>query len=150
VLESLIFCTSNEFRTIQANRRCSETTFNLLCDMRKLTVDFLEEPTSPIGSHSTPFTAGTDRWSKLPSAYIPGLPTSNDWVYEACRVAPLLYTAAIVQRVHFSECRRNYHDSVSSSWIQAKIHANLVEKLYRALQQCDTFNVWGDIAGVLY
>lgn len=42
------------------------------------------------------------RVASLPSAYTKNLPTSNDWVYEACRIAAIIYTSAIVMRVPFS------------------------------------------------
>jgi hypothetical protein len=150
VLESPIFCPSNKFRTIRASQLCSKPTFRLLCDMRKLTTDFLKGPTSPTGSRSMPFATSMKRWARLPSAHAPDLATTNDWVYEACRIASLLYAAAIVQRVHFSTCMHNHHDLVSNGLIPATAHANLVEQLFGALQLCDTHRVWGSMAGVLY
>lgn len=85
----------------------------------------------------------------LPSACTPGLAVSNDWVYEACRIASLIYTAAIVERMPFSEAGGS-PDSPLRDPALPNTNSRLVESLYETLKRCDMFDVWDDMAGVLY
>jgi hypothetical protein len=45
--------------------------------------------------------------ASIPSTYAPGHITSQDWVYEACLTAALIYTVAINDRVPFSVAVRS-------------------------------------------
>jgi hypothetical protein len=160
--ESPVFCPHNEYLTICNSRRCSSATYSLLCDMRNLTVLLLEESTrlnrSPgvkLEGAKEPVDYGDivtgiqQRLFLLPSAHTPGLAISGDWVYEACRIASLIYTAAIVERVPFSTAAGS-----PVSTLGDPAHPNtpprLVESLYETLERCDMFDVWDDMAGVLY
>lgn len=94
----------------------------------------------------------------LPSAYTPGLPTSGDWIYEACRLTALIYTAAIIMLVPFSVAADPYRNPLLSGSraprnLQASGHprmARLTESLYQVLERTDMSNLWDNMPGVLY
>jgi hypothetical protein len=130
--------------------------------MRNLTVLFMEQSTrlsksSGIKLEGAPTPLNYDdivigiqqRLFSLPSAHTPGLPMSNDWVYEACRIASLIYTAAIVGRVPFSVAGGSPTSALRDP-AQPNTQSHLVESLYETLEHCDMFDVWDDMAGVLY
>ena len=94
----------------------------------------------------------------LPSAQTPGELTSGDWVYEACRIAALIYTTAIAMGVPFSV-------AADPSWIESlgkpaclndsncggnPYKGHLTEALYETLQRANTSDVWKNMSGVLY
>jgi hypothetical protein len=89
----------------------------------------------------------------LPSAQEEGHPSSNDWVYEACRITAIIYTEAIVALEQFSKVGDiNYSRGsfTSAHWSSRTCTKSLPEKLYEALEHTDIASVWGDMAGVLY
>lgn len=98
------------------------------------------------------------RLLSLPSASQPGLSISGDWIYEACRIAALIYTTAIAMAVPFSVAADPnrvdvYEDSMSFAGCNGGEFAkkpHLTEALYETLQRTDTSNLWKDMSGVLY
>ncbi|KAF1835243.1 hypothetical protein BDW02DRAFT_496370 [Decorospora gaudefroyi] len=164
--ESPLFCPRPDFVTIAKDPRCSPSTCDLLRDMRDLTdlfiahnadiYDVSDVPLSSIDTdYITKFTAIRSRLTLLPSAYTPGLATSNDWVYEACRLAALIFTASMVQRLPFSttaDPSRNVlvPESISMNHDAPFPTTRLSETLYEVLQRTDLDNVWNDMSGVLY
>jgi hypothetical protein len=174
--ESPLFCPRSEFFTIVRNARCSEITYDLLCDMRDLTDAFVlynkgfgavldveaEEESSQVSLSSAEYDAKVSairaRLASLPSAYTPGLPTSNDWVYESCRIASIIYASAIIMRVPFSVASEPGRsvilaDSVSLTNSLAGGHlvsTRLTEALYEVLERTNMEDVWGEMSGVLY
>lgn len=98
------------------------------------------------------------RLTSLESAYKPGLPTTNDWIYEACRIVSLIYVTALIDRSPFSMAARSrrFVSAPSSSSIDHAQAIGLgsapspVEALVEVLKNTITTNIWGDMAGVFY
>ncbi|KAF2464580.1 uncharacterized protein BDR25DRAFT_95732 [Lindgomyces ingoldianus] len=174
--ESPLFCPRSEFFTIARSQYCSETTFDLLCDMRDLTDLFVsyhgsldtaldvESPSDrtclvPSSSeYDTKVSAICARLAALPSAYTPGIPITNDWVYETCRIASIIYASAILYHIPFSvasEPGRSplLSNSVSLTNSTAGGHlltTRLTDALYETLEKTNLGDVWGGMSGVLY
>jgi hypothetical protein len=85
----------------------------------------------------------------LPSAYTPDLEITNDWTYESCRIASLLYAALIEQKALYSALKGS-STSRASSPVQADAQWPLVQALYRTVLRTDTDNNWSELAGVFY
>jgi hypothetical protein len=98
------------------------------------------------------------RLSSLPSAYTPGHAASDDWVYETCRIAALIYTTAFIMRVPFSVAANlsHHHHEPPDAGSSAKPSAGddpttrLTEALYESLGRTDIANLWNNMTGVLY
>lgn len=174
--ESPLFCPRAEFYTILRDPRCSEYTYELLCDMRDLTRLFIdhnadlntvlelkvEEDITRLGPSFTDYEAKVAgiraRLASLPSAYTPGHPATNDWLYESCRIAAIIYAGAIIMRTTFSAAADPSRNPIISdgvfmanSFVGGYLPATrLTEALYEALLRSNTSNVWGDMSGVLY
>jgi hypothetical protein len=154
---------------------CSQSTQVILRDMRDLTNLFLassEESTNAHGIKVEDDERGSrhilefrekakdihDNLASLPSAYAQGHVASQDWVYEACRIASLIYTVAIIGRVPFSVAARsrsfrNISNSDSTANPEATKQspaASPAEALYEVLKLTDTANIWKEMGGVLY
>lgn len=164
--ESPLYCPRSDFETLVDDVQCSPYTYRLLSDMRDLTDLFLSHNLqdiekedlggleTPLVNHDIKVSEIRARLANLPSAYTPGLPTSSDWVYEACRLAALIYAAAIIMQVPFSvaadrSCNRMLFDPDHSNPNHGG-HTPLVELLYEVSKLTDISNVWNDMAGVLY
>lgn len=91
-----------------------------------------------------------NRLNQLPSAHTPGLPISNDWVYESCRIAALIYSAALMGKVPFSATGASVSNLGLRDPARATPQAALVDILFETLRLSDTHNLWDDMAGVLY
>ncbi|KAF2269056.1 hypothetical protein CC78DRAFT_336276 [Lojkania enalia] len=174
--ESPIFCPRSEFFTILGDPKCCEITYNLLCDMRDLTNAFLAayegydtvqglevgenfpQSGTPLQQYELRGSEIRARLASLPSAYTPGLTVTNDWVYEACRLAAIIYTSAITMRVPFSVAAQHGHSAILSSGSspaspQLGDHpdsSDLIAALYEALRRTNTDEIWGPMSGVLY
>jgi len=96
------------------------------------------------------------RLAAMPSAYCPGLPVSNDWVYESCRIAAIIYTIAIVLRVPFSAAADPVKSPLPSGPLSAsrsfssEMPARLTDILYQTLEKTDLRDLWGLMCGTLY
>ena len=174
--ESPLFSPRPEFYTILGNHRCSEYTFELLSDMRDLTDLFVARHAGPdaiidvetaedgiladisLQDYVTKIAEIRSRLVAMPAASIPGLPTTNDWLYESCRLAAIIYAGALLMRVPFSvaaDPTRNpiLFDAAAlpGSLIGDHLYLNrLTEPLFEALKRSDLTSVWGDLSGVLY
>ncbi|KAF2202764.1 hypothetical protein GQ43DRAFT_301310 [Delitschia confertaspora ATCC 74209] len=171
--ESPLYCPRSQFFTLLQSDMCSEFTYEILCDMRDLTDLFLSchnrpDPVEDMEdleprSHSTPDLAQYEkqvseiqaRLFAMPSAYTSGLPLSNDWVYESCRITGLIYTTAIVFRIPFYIAA----DRVRASVLYRPFPAiypfdheapRLTEILYQTLEKTNLNDIWKSMAGVLY
>ena len=99
-----------------------------------------------------------ERLTKLTSAYIPGFSISNNWMYEACRIASLIYAASIIQRLPFSvTADPRYNTLVAELEVSSYSDAGLrpyttclSDALYAVLERTDIANAWGNMTGVLY
>jgi hypothetical protein len=160
LLESPLFSPGPELVVLQHSSRCSAATHRLLVDMLCLTRAFeadldhfaasrfvLPGREGSLLFRSEVVSSIQQRVFALPSATIPGLPETGDWVYEACRIAALIYTIAIIGMVPFSTAV-----FPAGQFIQTRsgTQLRLVEDLYAALQQCNMDDAWGDMGGVLY
>lgn len=158
--ESPLFFSTMDLDTINNDAHCSETTLELLRSMCYLTDDFLRtnaemdgvdtsdrKPTSPRQlEFACRASVIREKVASLPSAYIPILATSNDWVYEACRIAALIYATALDMHVPFSVAA-SYNSSLPDG---PGAHLSLAEELLEALKRTDLFNIWSNMSGVLY
>lgn len=173
--ESPLFCPRAEFFTIRAPR-CSETTYELLSDMRDLTdlviahhagLDTIVDSETEVEStrarlsledYNAQIAGICTRLAALPCAYTPGLPTTNDWLYESCRIAAIIYTGAILSRISFSISAEPSFNPIlsdpvymSNSLAGGHLYSRpLTEALFEALTKSDTTNIWDDMSGVLY
>jgi hypothetical protein len=174
--ESPLFCPRAEFFTVLRAPRCSETTYELLCDMRDLTdlviahhagldtvVDLETEVETTrvrlsLEDYNAQIAGICTRLAALPSAYTPGLPTTNDWLYESCRIVAIIYTGAILSRISFSISAEPSFNPIlsdpvymSNSLAGGHLYSRpLTEALFEALTRSDTTNIWDDMSGVLY
>jgi len=172
--ESPLYCPRSEFYTIVRCDLCSEYTYDLLCDMRDLTdlflahhneMDSVQDIDSTIprfNSAPSPYeyeqrvTDIQARLAAMPSAYCPGLPVSNDWVYESCRIAAIIYTTAIVLRVPFSSASDPTKSPIlsnafsSSHSFGSQAPTRLTDILYQTLEKTPVRELWRLMSGTLY
>ncbi|KAL6707108.1 hypothetical protein ACN47E_004860 [Coniothyrium glycines] len=173
--ESPLFCPRADFSTITHDPRCATATLELLRDMRELTDLVISHTTNNLETPYEKEKAGTQShdscldyerkaestYAKLvlmPSAYASGHASTGDWLYEACRIAALIYTTAIILRVNFSVAA----DPAQNPRISNLEYLNyprtqgsetafrLTSVLYEVLEKTDTDHIWSDMAGVLY
>lgn len=94
------------------------------------------------------------RIDSLPSAQTQGLLTSNDWIYEACRIAAVIYTQAIALRVPFSYAAEMAYDITRETNRLASeppsLATSLIAALYKVLGRTNTDELWGSLSGVLF
>ncbi|KAH7089790.1 hypothetical protein FB567DRAFT_521560 [Paraphoma chrysanthemicola] len=173
--ESPLFSPRSDFHTIANDASCSVHTLGILYDMRQLTDVFIAhnaglgsvydvEVDSP-GRSSPPKVDLEARVSiihqrllSLPTAYQPGHASSEDWVYETCRIAALIYTTAIIMRVPFSVAADLSHHQYIPIEAESSATADIgylpttrpTEALYEALGRTDVANLWNNMSGVLY
>jgi hypothetical protein len=166
LLESPLFGRASDLKAIANDPRCSAATFGILRDVGDLTDLVLEqdlvsrttthikeedeERTSLFLQNYSKRVSGIhDRLASLPSAYSSGHEMSNDWVYEACRIAALIYTTAIASQVPFSVAAdpSQYRDASNSN---STAGSDVTKGLLSVLQETDCANIWGDMAGVFY
>jgi hypothetical protein len=170
--ESPLYCPRSEYFTIVQSDLCSEYTYELLCDMRDLTdlfllyhddLDTVRDVEAPYYMrNSVPVLSPYEyaerimeiqsRLSKMPSAYSPGLPVSNDWVYECCRITAIIYTTALVLRVPFSTASDPARSPVLSNSFPAAhpLPPRLTDILYQTLEKTNLKELWKLMSGVLY
>jgi hypothetical protein len=153
---------------------CSASTWDLLRDMRELTDLFVkhnaEESIHDISDtdtisldsidieYLTKMTDIRERLTMLPSASIPGLAISNDWIYEACRIAALIYVASIILRLPFSTTAEPaFNPLVAESEAfnnpgneTPRFTTRLSEALYEVLERTDLTSLWGNMSGTFY
>jgi hypothetical protein len=174
--ESPLFCLTSDFAIINSDN-CSPATLDILREMRHLTNLFIatmsphmdgsikeeqideQHQSSAFVEHGLRSTTIRAHISSLPSAEEQGHSRSNDWVYEACRIAALMYTRAIVDLEPFSTignpdysngsldhaCWPSTDHSPPQSYMRS-----LPEQLFEAVRRTDHANIWGDMAGVFY
>jgi hypothetical protein len=171
ISESPLFCLGPDFSTASDDSRCSSPTRALLRAMLDLTnliierncvYDVNETKTIPLYLSDVDYASKIAKTSRrltlLPSACTPGLLTSRDWVYEACRITALIYTASIVLRLPFSvTADPNRNPLVSESEASSNpdngahlLFTRLSEALYEILERTDLANLWSDMSRVLY
>lgn len=149
---------------------CSVHTYDLLCDVRDITGEFLayserlamsfeDESDLPIGrlsalsvEYDTETAKFRNKLASLPSAHLPGLPVTGDWIYEACRLTAIIYTSALLTCVPFSIAADPSHNVI---WQTATISERLPNRrisdmLYEALERTNTGDMWNNMAGVFY
>ena len=155
-----------------ADPACSAHTYQLLCDVRDVTDLFLahgdrlasmseeEQGLEQDRIHTLSMEYDVQlghlrtKLARMPSAFTPGLATSNDWVYEACRITALIHTSAIFTCVPFSIAANGELNAVVRT-VEASTSGNdsgrrLVESLLEALERTNTGDVWNNMAGVFY
>lgn len=71
----------------------------------------------------------------MPSAHVPSLPCSSDYVYECCRLISVLMVRSV---------------QVKCSWKTMAGRNSLLPQLREALHRTDLGNLWGNKLGLLY
>ena len=85
---------------------------------------------------STPASITARSLARQP-ATLPGTPVWNDWVYESCRLASLIYSHML--------CHRQSLPGAMS----VPFYDPLVQELQAAIAKTDLSDCWGDMNGVL-
>jgi hypothetical protein len=171
--ESPLFCLGNDFAIITSDPCCSPGTLYILRRMRDLTYLFIlgmgphadeHINTGELNGGHYPYVLNGDESKSheirdyilsLPSARDGGHSCSGDWVYEACRIAAVIYAEAIVELQNFSTvgdpcyAREAFWTSIHCTTCPLPTDT-LTGRLYEALEHTDLDNIWGDMAGVLY
>ncbi|KAH3915100.1 hypothetical protein HBI56_015580 [Parastagonospora nodorum] len=167
--ESPLFDPTGKFATL-ARISCSSETRDIIFQMRHLTDVFIEsmgpatdlcikkeeiydgpQSIALLGYHNRSLAIHT-QISSLLSAEVQGHSRSNDWVYEACRIAAVIYTNAIKNLSKIGD----YDPSISAGCCSSRGDTapsptkSLPEQLFEALQKTDLAGIWQDMAGVLY
>jgi hypothetical protein len=163
VPKSPLFISTSDLKTIANERLCSRSTYDILRDMGDLTNNFISDNEGVRGAASNnagrrspqpsfAFKASEirERLASLPSANDPNLGTTGDWVYEACRIAALIYTTAIDTCVPFSVAANNVSPTARRTTRTPKTQSVSAELLLEALGRTDMANVWKNMTGVLY
>lgn len=170
--ESPLFCPSGYMSGFHEDPQCHNLTYGLLCDMRELTNLFIafhaaaaphenegqDEQCLPRAEYDKRTNDICMRLASLPSAQTVGTSVHNDWIYEACRIAALIYASSIMTRVSFSttaEPEQNFILKIPSLAYNTQAHDSLRsrrlnETLYEALQRTNTGDLWGKMIGVFY
>lgn len=176
--ESRLFYSRADFTTISADSRCSTDTCNLLRDMRdvrEFTDLFVSRQAASETlrdtheldaayihrrdiEYSSRVAAMRKRLTGLPAAHIPGLPTSNDWVYEACRITALIYGASMIFLLPFSTaanpCRNLLvaeSEAFNCVWPEVSLlNTYLSEALLKSLQRTNVGDMWNKMSVVFY
>lgn len=145
VLESPLYCPRSGFFTIVRSTRCSEQIHDILHNMWDVTAISLQAAGADFigpleATHISPSSAASiwNRATARPSATLVGTPVSNDWMYESCRLAALIYCRMVLPRIP---------SIVTGVFPPLSV---LGRDLYRSLARTDTGDCWGDMAGVLY
>lgn len=104
--ESPLYCPRSEFETIKRSSRCTPRAIDLLKDIRMMMDLFLHEMKQ--SRHNSLSLKNIDK--KITSQYPPAadiqkedVTTTNDWKYEAIRIAGVLTATSITQRMPLSE-----------------------------------------------
>jgi len=143
--ESPIYCPHNGFFFSTTNPLCSKETCSILRDMHDFTTIFFSiigpDYIGPDEATYVPVSSSASILGRLlakPSASIPDLPTSNDWVYESCRLAALIFC-----HISFHRSLPSDNSAISSQW-------PLIRDLCNAIAKTDTSDCWGSMSGSLY
>jgi hypothetical protein len=163
VPESPLFFSTSHLKTIANERLCSRSTSDILRDMCDLTNNFISGNESvhdidtgcagrraPQLSFAFKASEIHERLASLPSAHTPNIFITGDWVYEACRIAAIIYTTAIDICVPFSVAANNISSTARRATRTPKTQSVSVELLLKALGRTDMANVWKNMSGVLY
>lgn len=137
-MESPISCPDQGFTTIPKSKRCQTHTLRLLEDVRSFVQQIIEDSESEGNISIAKLTRRSDLEAHildLPSAWRQNLPTSEDWIYECCRLAAIVMIGAALR---------------SSSLHTEAVRSGLVAHAQRALRMADTDDLWGQMSGVLF
>lgn len=138
ILESPLYCPRQDFISICQTPLCSESTLQLLRNLRDVIDVFEQECTSDPTSKPRCIIerqAITGRFKALPSITDPNQEIFADNVHESCRLAAEITLRAIESRTFFSAA--------------AAVTA-LLPDLAAALRKTDLSDMWGHMAGVLF
>jgi hypothetical protein len=176
VPESPVYCPREEFVTIVHSQYCSGTTLGLLCDMRELTDICIAHSAAldtvfdlDVQSHDAWHAPSLETYDaklagirarlvSLPSAHVPNLCTTHDWVYEACRIAAIIYTSAMIMRVPLSVAAypvgnvimRDIASLMGATDSEQASIPRLTETLYETIEKTNIGDLWGSMTGVFY
>ncbi|OAG01714.1 uncharacterized protein CC84DRAFT_1221199 [Paraphaeosphaeria sporulosa] len=167
--ESPLYSPREQMYSVVTDPACSKHTYNLLCDVRDLTDVFLDYNDNLATivdehDHNRLRTLSVDydlkvaqfrtKLASMPSAYTPGLPTSNDWIYEACRITALIYMSALITGVPFSQAADPTLNAVvreaASISDEGWPTKRLTESLYEVVERTNTGDSWNNMVGVFY
>ncbi|OCK81942.1 hypothetical protein K432DRAFT_403328 [Lepidopterella palustris CBS 459.81] len=161
--ESPIYCCHSHLFSSPRSRSCSNLTYEVLSDMLDLTnLTILRG-----NDNNTPFSATEiasyeadmqqiyTRLLLRPSASESSMEISEDWIYETCRLAALIYCRSIIHRVPLSASGSVLYAPIPNPMYETSRHSNrncppstLLEGLHEALDKTDLSDCWGAMIGV--
>ncbi|KAF2805115.1 uncharacterized protein BDZ99DRAFT_396552 [Mytilinidion resinicola] len=153
--ESPFYCPRSEFFTIAASPLCTEQIYNILADMRDLTEVFMSHyntPSTATAAYESKLNAFQSRLSQHPSAHILNHAHTHNWLYESIRLAAVIYTTALVNRIPLSAA--SYFPDAALTTLDTASFAthptNLAISLYEAMKRTDMSSCWGGLSGVFF
>lgn len=167
--ESPLYSPREQMYSVITDPACSVHTYKLLCDVRDLTDVFLvysdnlaaivnEDDHNRLRTLAVDYDVNVAQFrtklASMPSAHVSGLPTTDDWIYEACRLTALIYMSAIITCVPFSTAADPTLNAVvrtaatisDEGWPTKR----LTESLYEVLERTNTGDSWNNMVGVFY
>ncbi|KAJ4289627.1 hypothetical protein N0V90_010956 [Kalmusia sp. IMI 367209] len=171
--ESPLYCPRGEMISFINDPACSGYTYDLLCDVRDMTelflvysgklVDLVEIESEVDNDNKQLRTLSVEydvevakfrtKLASLPSAYTPGLPTTGDWIYEACRLTAVIHVSALITCVPFSTAADPAQNAIwrtAASIFECLPTRRLTDMLYEVLERTNTGDMWNNMAGVFY
>ncbi|KAL5423997.1 hypothetical protein PMIN04_003455 [Paraphaeosphaeria minitans] len=125
--------------------RCSVDTFEIIRDMHQLTRTFVNRWRYPESEDAVAESRLVQIYTRI--LYRPSTEddVSDDWIYESCRIAALIYCRSIVQGMPLAQSANVMHARSSG----LGTGTTLISALHRAVDQTDRVGQWGDMSGVL-
>lgn len=173
--ESPLFYSTPELAPVLRDPACNPFTYELICDMRDLTDLFIAQHSSvdtasgvvdadaESSSQITARPISTAEYNRrlaeirtklalLPSAMVPGHSSSGDFVYEACRLASIIYTSAIITGLPLSVAAEPARNAVllDPACVNPDFTRRLTQSLYEIMERTNVGDIWGDMCGVFY
>lgn len=167
--ESPLYSPREQMYSVVTDPACSKHTYDMLCDVRDLTDVFLaysddlatvvdedehDRLRTLLATYDTKVAEFRTKLASMPSASTPGLPTTNDWIYEACRITALIYVSAIITCVPFSTAADPTLNAVvrtaASTSDEGWPTKRLTESLYEVMERTNTGGSWNNMVGVFY
>lgn len=105
-----------------------------------------------VAAYETKLTAFQSRLAQHPSAYAPNHAHTHNWLYESIRLAAVIYTAALVNRIPLSAASY-FPDPAPTSTDTASFGTqptDLTISLYETIKRTDMTSCWGGLSGVFF
>lgn len=156
--ESPLFCPGDDFATLNTDHQISAQTLELLSDMRHLTKMYIARQDYTDVAYEREVTRIRRAIASHPPPSSRSPLSTTDWIFETCRIAAMIYTAAIILRLPFSLAAGHvlnaevFRDASFGTTDSPEKYSgkHLSERLFSALRQTDVVSMWGNMSGVFY